>query len=561
MVLAAHPSIASELPVGSGSYSSTQVDSPENGADAPGAFAAAPALGSFRSSLSGESSALYGYVWPVSRRLGDGLLLLNYVDDDLTSGARDYESAPHTYDGHAGTDISLFHFRAMDRGTAVLAGRGGRVLSIIDGNYDRNTSMNGTQANQVTIEDELGVRAMYGHLRNGSITVKAGETVAAGDVIGLIGSSGSSSVPHLHVEFRQGISTLIDPWSGPLNSRTSLWSAQEPYVGFNPLKVMDIGVFTQTSAGGSLSSIPLSKFEERLSQPAVYGAGEPAVAMWFLYQGQAGNPYRVEILRPDGSLFASADGTVSQKQNYAFQFYWWSWGTSRVPSSAYGLWTARVLTNGSVQSTTRFTVGATTRFGPRFYPVAGRSLRVEGSSVSDVMQMSSLGGPVTYRLNNAPSFVTLSGSTVSIPSSAHLPLRTGSFQVIATDSYGSADTMWYHLVDSRAARTVTAVNDDPSPQSSPPAARASLSPAAPNPTSSAARMTFEVPSNVRAEIAVFDVAGRLVRTLLDGKSLLGSGSVTWDARDDRGSPVVSGVYFVKLKTPGSILSRKLILAR
>jgi len=116
--------------------------------------------------------------------------------------------------------------------------------------------------------------------------------------------------------------------------------------------------------------------------------------------------------------------------------------------------------------------------------------------------------------------------------------------------------MWYHLVDSRVARNVTAVHEEPSA----PGVRVSLS-AAPNPTSGSARMTFQIPSNARAEISVFDVAGRRVRMLLDGKTASGPGSVTWDARDDRGSPVPSGVYFVKLKTPGSILSRKIILAR
>jgi len=555
-VVSTRPSIASELPAGSGSYSATQVDSPALGVDAREGAASSPGFASPIPSLSGAASSVYGYVWPVERRLGDGLLLLNYVDDDITSGARDYETAPHTYDGHAGTDITLFDFRAMDRGTAVVAGRGGQVVSIVDGNFDRNTSMGGAQANQVVIQDELGLHAMYGHLRKGSITVKPGETVATGDVIGLIGSSGSSTVPHLHIEFRDPLSTMIDPWSGPLNSRISLWTAQEPYVGFNPFHVSDMGMFTQTSAGGSLSSIPLTSFEERLSQPAVYGAAEPAVAVWFLYQGQAGNPYRVEILRPDGSLFASADGSLAQKQQYAFQYYWWSWGTSRVPSSAYGLWTARVLSNGSVQSTMRFTVGAATRFGPRFYPVDGRSLRVEGADVSDVMQMSSLGGPVSYRLNNAPSFVGLSGSTVTIPASARLPLRTGGFQVIATDAYGSADTMWYNLVDSRAARTVTAVAMEVSP-----GVRVALSPASPNPTSGPARMTFSLPPNARAEIVIFDVAGRRVRTLLDRNTVPSQGSVTWDARDGLGAPVPSGVYFVKLTSQGRVLTRKLVLAR
>ncbi len=556
LALAPGLSVASEIPSGSGSYSIKEADP--------------PALSTEQSSAAGlytppratsELSAAYGYVWPVERRLGDGLLLLNYVDDNLSSGSRDYQSSSHTYDGHAGTDITLYHFRAMDRGMAVLAGRAGRVVTIEDGYFDRNTSMNGTTANRIIIEDELGVRVHYAHLRNHSATVSVGENVAAGDVIGYIGSSGSSSVPHLHVEFRGPASVLIDPWSGPANPVTSLWYSQEPYVGFNPLRISDIGMFTQTSCGGNGNSIPLSTLEERLSGPARFGANEPIVGVWFLYQCQPGEGYRAEILRPDGSLYASAEGTQSQKQQYAFQYYWWTW-SGHVSSGQYGTWTARVLQGGSVKASTHFTVGATTSFGPRFYPVAGRSLRVDGNTVQDALTVSNLGGSVSYRLVNAPSFVQLSGSTVTIPSSARLTQRTASFQVVATDAAGLADTMWYQLVDPRAARTVTDVPvDTPAPAPAPAAPQFTLAPITPNPFVGAARVSYALPAPGHVTVGIYDVRGRLVRTLVDKAMDAGPGSVEWDARNEHGVHVPSGVYFVKARAAGKVLSRKLVVAR
>jgi murein DD-endopeptidase MepM/ murein hydrolase activator NlpD len=550
-------SVASQSPAGSGSASVTQADAPSLSTEP----SAASRLMTSPVSSASEASAAYGYAWPVERRLGDGLLLLNYVDDNLATGVRDYENAAFTYDGHAGTDISLFHFRAMDRGTAVLAGRAGRVVSVEDGYYDRNTSMNGTTANRIVIQDDLGIQVHYAHLRNHSATVSVGENVAAGDVIGYIGSSGSSSVPHLHVEFRGTGSVLMDPWSGPSNPITSLWISQEPYVGFNPLRVFDIGMFTQTSCGGNANSIPLSTLEERLSGPARFGANEPIVGVWFLYQCQAGEGYHVEVLRPDGSVYASWDGTQSQKQQYAFQYYWWSW-SGHVTSSQYGTWTARVLQGGSVKASTQFTVGATTSFAPRFYPVAGRTLRVDGNTVQDVLTMSSLGGPVTYRLVNAPSFVQLSGSTVTIPSSAHMTQRTGSFQVVATDAAGLADTMWYQLVDPRAARTVTDVPvDRPAPGPAPSVPQFTLAPINPNPFVGSARVSYALPARGRVTVGIVDVRGRLVRTLLDQTMDAGPGSVEWNALDDRGAHVPSGIYFVKASAAGKVLSRKLAVAR
>jgi murein DD-endopeptidase MepM/ murein hydrolase activator NlpD len=556
LTLAPGLSLASELPAGSGSYSVREADPP-----APSTEQSA-ASGLFTPPLSSsEHSAAYGYVWPVERRPGDGLLLLNYVDDNFSSGSRDYQSSSHTYDGHSGTDISLYHFRAMDRGMAVLAGRAGRVVTVEDGYFDRNTSMNGTTANRIIIEDELGVRVHYAHLRNHSATVSVGENVAAGEVIGYIGSSGSSSVPHLHIEFRAAASTLIDPWSGPANPVTSLWTSQEPYVGFNPLRVYDIGMFTQTSCGGNANSIPLSTLEERLSGPARFGANEPIVGVWFLYQCQPGEGYRAEILRPDGSLYASAEGTQSQKQQYAFQYYWWTW-TGHVSSGQYGTWTARVLQGGSVKASKQFTVGATTSFGPRFFPVAGRSLRVDGNTVQDVLTMSNLGGSVSYRLVNAPSFVQLSGSTVTIPSSAHLTQRTASFQVVATDGAGLADTMWYQLVDPRAARTVTSVPvDTPAPAPAPAVPQFTLAPITPNPFVGSAQVSYVLPSQGHVTVGIYDVRGRLVRTLVDKAMDPGPGEVEWDARNDHGVHVPSGVYFVKASAAGKVLSRKLVVAR
>ena len=56
-------------------------------------------------------------------------------------------------------------------------------------------------ANDVVIDYGGGIRALYGHLQQDSVKVKVGQRVAAGQVLGRVGNSGASNMPHLHFTF------------------------------------------------------------------------------------------------------------------------------------------------------------------------------------------------------------------------------------------------------------------------------------------------------------------------------------------------------------------------
>jgi hypothetical protein len=83
---------------------------------------------------------------------------------------------------------------------------------------------------------------------------------------------------------------------------------------------------------------------------------------------------------------------------------------------------------------------------------------------------------------------------------------------------------------------------------------------APNPFSGRTEISYAVPGNgsTHVTLRVYDAAGKVVRTLLDG-TRTGASSVTWDARDDRGARVVRGVYIARLLAGESAATVRLVL--
>jgi murein DD-endopeptidase MepM/ murein hydrolase activator NlpD len=104
-------------------------------------------------------------------------------------------------------------------GSDILAVADGEVTSVVDGIPEniplleeravpnKREMMSG---NYIILKLESGEFAFYGHLQPGSLGVKAGDNVSAGQVIGRIGNSGNSDAPHLHFH----VADTNDPLSG-----------------------------------------------------------------------------------------------------------------------------------------------------------------------------------------------------------------------------------------------------------------------------------------------------------------------------------------------------------
>ena len=103
---------------------------------------------------------------------------------------------------------------------------------------------------------------------------------------------------------------------------------------------------------------------------------------------------------------------------------------------------------------------------------------------------------------------------------------------------------------------------DPELPGAPPAAVAfQVSQAVPNPFNPRTSVVVEVGEQSRVRAEVVDMAGRVVRTLLDQELTPGRHDLTWDGQDDSNHSLASGVYFLHVMKKGHAQSQKLVLVK
>jgi hypothetical protein len=85
----------------------------------------------------------------------------------------------------------------------------------------------------------------------------------------------------------------------------------------------------------------------------------------------------------------------------------------------------------------------------------------------------------------------------------------------------------------------------------------------PNPFTPSAgmRIALHMPWAGRIELEVFDVSGARIKTIYKGWLPAAPSEFVWNGRDDRGSRVSSGVYFIKLSSPQGTFTRKALIVK
>ena len=107
--------------------------------------------------------------------------------------------------------------------------------------------------------------------------------------------------------------------------------------------------------------------------------------------------------------------------------------------------------------------------------------------------------------------------------------------------------------------TVTVIGVDPVTPSAP--AVFALEQNFPNPFNPVTTIMFSLPEKGEVELGIYDVSGRLVKTLYDGVMDPGKHKATWDGRNNGGRSVSSGVYFCKLIAKDKVAETKMVILK
>jgi len=122
---------------------------------------------------------------------------------------------------------------------------------------------------------------------------------------------------------------------------------------------------------------------------------------------------------------------------------------------------------------------------------------------------------------------------------------------------GTGETYWYRLgamADDGEwmSQTVSIVV---------PAGALALHQNVPNPFNPSTTISFTLPERERLSLSIYDVKGRLVKTLVDETVDGGYQERVWEGKDANGSPVGSGVYFYRLTAADKTLTKKMVIVR
>lgn len=267
--------------------------------------------------LAPASAGAFELVQPIDCNLGETCFIQQYTDRDPGPGARDFTCGSLAYDGHKGTDFALPDDAAMQAGVTVRAAAAGMVKGVRDGMPDIRANdpaappLEGRDCgNGLVIDHGDGWETQYCHMRQGSVRVRSGDRVAEGDMLGLVGLSGNTEFPHLHLSVRHA-GAVIDPFA---TSDLSTCGATQADLWRDDIAYQPGGFV----AAGFATAIPDYAMINAgtVTSPDVQA---PALVFWAnLFGTRAGDRLHLVLTGPEGEI-AAQDVALDRTQARAMR--------------------------------------------------------------------------------------------------------------------------------------------------------------------------------------------------------------------------------------------------
>lgn len=466
----------------------------------------------------------------------------NFVDHNskFPSVLTDYNCGRRTYDtnsgyNHAGIDFFTWPFgwNKMDNSeVAVLAAAPGIILDVRDGNFDRSCSFNNNNWNAVYVRHSDGSVAWYGHLKNGSATTKSiGEEVEEGEYLGIVGSSGNSTGPHLHFEVHDASGNVVDPFKGTCNQiESSLWKSQRDYYD------SELNALHTQSAGPVFNQCPSP---ETPNYKDGFLMGDNLVAAAYYRDQLQGQNTTYKITTPSGSTFRNWNHSSNETPHYSASYWYWSYP---LPTQAeIGLWTFEAVFQNEIYRHNFSVSDPDTR--PISVYLESPQNGAEALETSQLLRWVPLADADEYEIViskeenfNQPVIeeILLNGREYNFQNLDDNTIYY--WRVRAKNEHGTGN--WS---ETRSLNTglSTSINEEPEKLPT----EFSLSQNYPNPFNPSTQISYKLPRSTYVQLKVYNLLGEEVASLENSQKRAGTHSVTFDA-----SGLSSGIYYYRLQT-------------
>jgi murein DD-endopeptidase MepM/ murein hydrolase activator NlpD len=292
--------------------------------------------------------------WPLRKASGfndlDYHALTNYIDRNATfnNNLRDYNCGTRTYDlsnyNHQGTDIATWPYAFLkmnNNQVEIIAAAAGTIVYKSDGNFDKNCGFGSGDWNAVFVQHPDGSTAWYGHMKTGTLTTKTvGQSVVSGEYLGVVGSSGNSTAPHLHLELHDASNNVIDPWSGTCNTAASWWANQRPY---NDSKI------NKLSTHNAFVAIPDCPGTETPNEQTAFSCGGFMYLYAFYHDELRNQVSQYRILQPNGTIYSQWSRTQTNVDWYPASY--WAYSFTLPTNAQSGTWKYQIIYQGTTYET------------------------------------------------------------------------------------------------------------------------------------------------------------------------------------------------------------------